>query len=194
MTTKCLQVHVLNIYTIKITLRGVSPMIWHRLRISGSTTLAQFHSVIQIAMGWDDDFLHKFRIYGKEFGIHYPGGAFYSDDPNDVRIDAFEFEPGDRFIYTYNYFDNLVHDIRVESMVHLDESHWIPVCIGGNQLIDRDSWSPPDCPFDSVDSINDLTVSELIERLTFIIEQCKPPVFCRHAVNQRLVDACRQSA
>ncbi len=111
-----------------------------------------------------------------------------------MRIDAFDFEPGDRFIYTYNYFDNLVHEIRVEYVVHLDESHWIPDCIGGIQLTDRDSWSPPDCPFDRVDSINDLTVSELIERLTFIIEQCKPPVFSRHAVNQRLVDACRQSA
>ena len=185
---------MLNIYTIKIALRGVSPMIWRRLRISGGSTLAQFHYVIQIAMGWDDDYLHKFRIYGKEYGIHYPGGALYSNDPNEVRIDAFEFEPGDRFIYTYNYFDNLVHDIRVESIVHLDESHWIPDCISGNQITDRDSWSPPELPFDCVNSINDLTVSELIERLTFITEQCKPPVFCHHAVNRRLVDASLQSA
>ncbi len=185
---------MLNIYTIKIALRGVSPMIWRRLRISGCTSLAQFHHVIQIAMGWDDDHLHKFRIYGKEYGIHYPGGAFYSDDPNDVRIDDYEFEPEDRFIYTYNYFHNLVHDIRVESMVHFDESDWVPDCIGGNRLTDRDSWSPPELPFDSVDSVEDLSVSKLIERLTFINENCKPPVFSRHAVNQRLVDACCQSA
>ena len=65
---------MLNIYTIKIALRGVSPMIWRRLRISVGTSLAQFHHVILIAMGWDDDFLNKFRIYGKEYGIHYPGG------------------------------------------------------------------------------------------------------------------------
>ena len=56
MTINCLQVHVLNIYTIKIAMRGVSPMIWRRLRISGSASLAQFHHVIQIAMGWDDDY------------------------------------------------------------------------------------------------------------------------------------------
>ena len=69
MTINCLPIHhlqdhVLNIYSIKIALRGVSPMIWRRLRISGSTSLAQFHHVIQIAMGWDDDYLHKFRING----------------------------------------------------------------------------------------------------------------------------------
>ena len=87
--------------------------------------LAQLHHVIQIAMGWDDDHLHKFRIYGQEYGIYYPGGKLYSDDPDDVHIDRFDFEPGDRFHRTtYNFIDNLVHDIRVESIVHLDESHW----------------------------------------------------------------------
>jgi hypothetical protein len=143
-------------------------MIWRRLRISGSSSLAQFHHVIQIAMGWDD--------------------------PNDVRIDAFEFGPGDRFIYTYNYVDNLVHDIRVESIVPLDESHWTPDCIGGNQLTARDSWPPPELPFERIYSIEDLTMNKLIERLTFINEQCRPSVFCRHAVNRQLVDAYLQSA
>ena len=56
MTIKCLQFHVLNVYTNKIAVRGVSPMIWRRLRISGSYKLAQFHPFIQIAMGWDDDY------------------------------------------------------------------------------------------------------------------------------------------
>jgi hypothetical protein len=70
----------------------------------------------------------------------------------------------------------------------------MPDCIGGNQLTDRDSWFPPKLPFERVDSFEDLTVSELIKRLTFINEQYKPPVFCRHAVNRQLVDACLQSA
>ncbi|MDX2504157.1 MAG: hypothetical protein QNL62_06750 [Gammaproteobacteria bacterium] len=30
-------------YSIKIALRGVSPMIWRRLRIPGSTSLADLH-------------------------------------------------------------------------------------------------------------------------------------------------------
>lgn len=67
-------------------------------------------------MCWDDDYLHKSGIHGKEYGIQHPGGTFYPDDPNDVRIDVFEIEPGDRIIYPYNYFDKLIHDIRVESM------------------------------------------------------------------------------
>lgn len=54
MTIKYLRVHVLNIVTIKIAVRG--SMIWRRLKISGSTSLALFQHVIQIDMGWDDDY------------------------------------------------------------------------------------------------------------------------------------------
>ena len=41
-------------YLIKVALRGISPMIWRRLRIQGNTSLADLHYIIQIAMGWDD--------------------------------------------------------------------------------------------------------------------------------------------
>ena len=115
---------MLNIYTIKISVHGVSLMMWHRLRFSGSISYTQLHHIIQIAMGWDDDHLHIFRFYGKEYGIYYPGGKLYSDDPDDIRIDQFEFEPGNRIIDTYNFIDNHVHDNRV---------HGELLIIAGNQ-------------------------------------------------------------
>jgi hypothetical protein len=40
-----------NTYSIKIALRGISPMIWRRLRIDGNTSIAGLHYIIQIAMG-----------------------------------------------------------------------------------------------------------------------------------------------
>lgn len=48
MAIKYLQVHVLNFYTINLAVRGVSPMIWRRLRISVSASLAQVHHVTQM--------------------------------------------------------------------------------------------------------------------------------------------------
>ncbi len=68
----------MNNYSVKIALRGVSPMIWRRLRIPGSTSLAEFHQIIQIVFGWNDDHLHLFHIYGKDYGISYLGGRFNS--------------------------------------------------------------------------------------------------------------------
>ncbi|MBL4865370.1 MAG: hypothetical protein JKY67_03230 [Pseudomonadales bacterium] len=43
-------------YSIKVALRGISPMIWRRLEINSNTTLADLHHIIQIAMNWDNAF------------------------------------------------------------------------------------------------------------------------------------------
>ena len=53
----------MNIYSIKIALSGISPMIWRRLRIPGSTSLADLHHIIQLAMSWDDEYLHSQPIH-----------------------------------------------------------------------------------------------------------------------------------
>jgi hypothetical protein len=180
---------MISVYTIKVALRGVSPMVWRRLRLSGATSLAQLHYMIQAAMDWDDDNLHHFRIYAEDYGIYRRGGTNYADDPNDIFLDDFEFEPGDRFVYNYNYFENHVQDIRIEAVNSLDQHTYPPRCIGGSRLTNRGSWAPPEFPFEPVSSVDDLSVGELIERLTFIAESCKPTVFSIRKVNQRLFDA-----
>ncbi|MEH6578411.1 MAG: plasmid pRiA4b ORF-3 family protein [Amphritea sp.] len=81
----------MNIYSIKVAIRGVSPMIWRRLRIAGDTSLADLHHILQIAMGWDNDYLHCFHIYGKDYGISYEGGLSFSDDHLQVRFDDLAF-------------------------------------------------------------------------------------------------------
>ena len=105
----------MKIYSIKIALRGVSPMVWRRLRIAGDTTLAALHYIIQIAYGWDDDFLHQFHIYGKDYGIARAGGIWV-ENAYTVRIDDFDFDVGDRFIYEYNFFKFWLVDIRIEAI------------------------------------------------------------------------------
>jgi hypothetical protein len=58
-------------YSIKVTIRGFSPMIWRRFQLSDSTSLADFHHIIQISMRWDDEHLHQFKIYAKDYGVDY---------------------------------------------------------------------------------------------------------------------------
>ncbi|MBP8253599.1 MAG: plasmid pRiA4b ORF-3 family protein [Citrobacter sp.] len=64
----------MKMYTIKVAVRGVSPMVWRQFRIAADTSLAALHYIIQIAQGWGDDHLHQFHIYGKNYGISYEGG------------------------------------------------------------------------------------------------------------------------
>ena len=106
----------MKIYFVKIALRGVSPMIWRRLRIPGNISLAKLHQIIQIVCDWDDDHLHQFHIYGKDYGISYIGGLAYSDNAHKVFLDDFGFDVGDKFTYEYNFFMHYLVDIRVEDI------------------------------------------------------------------------------
>ncbi|ACX86428.1 hypothetical protein Pecwa_0603 [Pectobacterium parmentieri WPP163] len=56
----------MKIYVIKIAVRGVSPMVWRRLRIADDTPLAALHFIFQIVQGWGNDDLHQFHIHGKD--------------------------------------------------------------------------------------------------------------------------------
>ncbi|EFG6834155.1 plasmid pRiA4b ORF-3 family protein [Escherichia coli] len=72
---------VMKVYVIKIAVRGVSPMVWRRLRIAADTSLAALHFIIQIIQGRGDDHLHQFHIYGKDYGITYEGSIGFPDKP-----------------------------------------------------------------------------------------------------------------
>jgi hypothetical protein len=119
-----------NTYSIKIALRGISPMIWRRLRIDGNTSIADLHYIIQIAMGWDDDYLHHFHIHGIDYGLSRAGCGSFRHDAELVFVDDFTFDVGDRFTYTYNYFEFWLCDIRIEAIE--PSSMATPRCFGGS--------------------------------------------------------------
>lgn len=121
---------LMKAYFIKIALRGVSPMVWRRLRISDKTSLAHLHTIIQIAYCWDDEHLHQFHIYGKNYGISYVGGLWFSDDAYKVFIDNFDFDVGDKFTYEYNFFIHCLVDIRIEDIKESTET--VTYCLSGN--------------------------------------------------------------
>ncbi|WP_387691653.1 plasmid pRiA4b ORF-3 family protein [Photorhabdus sp. RM71S] len=130
----------MKMYTIKLAVRGVSPMVWRRLRIATDTSLAALHYIIQIVQGWDDDHLHQFHIYGKDYGISYEGGIAFPDNPYKVVIDDFAFDVGDRFAYQFNLFDNWLHDIRIET-IHDNSDLKTPFCLSGHGMPGGATWA-----------------------------------------------------
>ena len=52
----------IQIYELKLEMLEVEPLIWRRLLVPGSITLAQLHEVIQTAMGWTNSHLHEFIV------------------------------------------------------------------------------------------------------------------------------------
>jgi hypothetical protein len=120
----------MTVYAVKIALRGISPIIWRQLRLLGSTSIADLHYIIQMAMGWDDEYSNCFHIYGKDYGIAYEGGMSFSANPHDVKLDDFTFNIGDSFTHCYNFYDHWSCDIRIED-IQLNDDSTTPKCTGG---------------------------------------------------------------
>jgi hypothetical protein len=119
------------VYQIKIVLRECSPLIWRRLLVPSDTTIAELHTIVQTAMGWEDVHLHRFRIHGKEYGLYRDGGIWFADDPRQVILADFKLRPGERFVYEYDLGDFWQHDLRLEHVLPPDPRKTYPMCIGG---------------------------------------------------------------
>ena len=118
------------VYQLKIHLVGISPHIYRRVLVRGDTTLAELHHV---AMGWENWHLHRFKLWGKEYGIPYAGGIYFADDAQRVHLGDFPWRVNDRFTYTYDSGDYWLHQVRVEKVLPPTALVDHPVCVSGRR-------------------------------------------------------------
>lgn len=134
-----------QIFEIKITLKGIKPPIWRRVRVPSDMALAQLHDVIQAAMGWDNSHLHEFEIDGERFtGPQMMDEAFdmgdRQADETKVKLNKVV-QPKSKFIYVYDFGDNWEHEILVEKTISVDEILApLPYCVTGKRAC-----PPEDC-------------------------------------------------
>jgi hypothetical protein len=121
-------------YQLLVTLHDVSPLIWRRLLVPESLTLAKLHRVIQAAMGWSNSHLHEFEIGGRRYSIPDPDW----DDEGSVLSER-RYRLGDvleggvsEFAYLYDFGDDWTHRVVVERVIPLDPeiTGW-PMCLAG---------------------------------------------------------------
>lgn len=129
-----------EVYQLRVWLKDVSPMIWRRLLVKSSSSIADLHYTIQIAMGWEDDYLNQFVIRGKSYGVYHEGGISFSDNARQIYLSDFQFRPKEKFTYEYNFFDHWEHEIRFEKQLPIDHKKTYPLCIGGKRCV-----PPEDC-------------------------------------------------
>jgi hypothetical protein len=125
-----------SVCQLRVVVRGVSPLIWRRLLIPADTTIAGLHAVLQIAFSWTGTHLHRFVVQGREYGIGYPGGASFGDDPRLVRLGDLGLRPTERFTYRYDFTAGWCHDLRVEQIradLAAQKGQHCPVCTGGRR-------------------------------------------------------------
>jgi hypothetical protein len=91
-------------------------------------------------MGWTDFHLHTFFLHGREYGVHHIGDPVFSDDPTEVYLRDFRFRLHERFLYTYDFGDHWVHEVRLEKLLPINPNRTYPSCISGARAC-----PPEDC-------------------------------------------------
>ena len=120
-----------SVLQLRISLRGVSPPVWRRLLIPEEITIAQLHQVMQLAMGWSDEHLHRFVIRGWRYGGHRDGAFQFFDGPDTLPFAAFGLHVHERFAYLYDFTAWWLHDVRVERRTCNQRSRPLPRCVAG---------------------------------------------------------------
>ena len=123
-----------KILQLKITLARTKPPIWRRIRVPESITLADLHTAIQIVMGWENSHLHEFEIKGTrytEFEEDIQSGA---RDSRACRLEDLGLRrKNQKFRYIYDFGDDWLHEIVVESAGPGEPKEVLPVCIAGKR-------------------------------------------------------------
>ena len=131
--------------TFRIQIRGIKkPLVWRRIEIPANFTFFDFHMTIQNAFGWFDEHLFSFSRmpYDGGWQVAFPTEMDFVRPKHPATtkvIDLLEQFKLLKFVYTYDFGDDWIHDItfegadREKELVH-------PVCLAG-----KGACPPEDC-------------------------------------------------
>ena len=57
---------------LTIELSGVKPLVWRRILVPETVTLAKLHGILLSTMGWEGGHLHEFEIARVRYGVPDP--------------------------------------------------------------------------------------------------------------------------
>lgn len=112
------------VYLFKIKLKGITkPPVWRKVSVSGNITFLQFHRVIQIVFGWENDHLFEFKDkeYRSNLRIaipHEDDFDFFTQvyDASETKLSEIFSDKVKKLLYVYDFGDNWVHEITLESV------------------------------------------------------------------------------
>lgn len=123
---------------LKITLTcWEKELVWRLIEIPEDKTLHQLHLTIQKTFGWYNDHLYSFFMNGNRHEKHAEytspieieeaGGALPA---NKIKLKEFSLPLKKKFLYIYDFGDNLDHEIEVIGFGEKDKDHKYPQLIG----------------------------------------------------------------
>lgn len=126
-----------NLLTVDVQLRvellHLKPLVWRRLIVPETVTLAKLHTILIAGMGWGGGHLHEYEIgrvrYGRE-DPDYPSIEPVRDERR-YRLATFVEERVKRFTWLYDFGDDWEHRIVLEDLHAQPQSGQRIRCVAG---------------------------------------------------------------
>ncbi len=131
-------------YVLHISLIFSDPLIWRRVQVPGSISLATLHHVIQFSMGWSDSHVHQFLVGKISYAPAWGSGSVKENEKYDEKkFNLHDLEEGMPFMFAYLYDagDIWEHEIRLEEVVESSVELNKPVLLSGEQACPPETMS-----------------------------------------------------
>ena len=103
-----------------------------------------------------------------------------------MHLDDFEFCRGDKFFYEYNFFENHIVDIRVETITEENNSDLSIRCIQGNGISGITTSDIHDAEYALLRAITHITPETRMKELLPFVEALRDTKFNRKQINDCL--------
>jgi hypothetical protein len=115
------------------THKGLRPPIWRRFQVPGYFTFYDLHRIVQILMDWTDEHLHEFEVGETRIGTPDPNHLFFTanqvKNEDHLTLERVIAAGKTKFLYTYDFGDDLVHELLVEKIISSQEKMEHPICL-----------------------------------------------------------------
>ena len=102
-------------FTFRVNHRAL-PKVWRDIELAEDQTLEDLHLIVQQAYDWWDDHLYSFFMSGQgwdqasEIGCPWTDASLHT---HQVEIGQLKLEPGQKFLYLFDYGDNHEFDVTL---------------------------------------------------------------------------------
>ena len=117
---------ILELVRYRLKVFGYKPYDLAPPLVCNTTTITDVHHILQISMGWSDDYLHVLRILGRQYSIARTGGFPFRNDPDTISLNDFRFRSNKTFLSGYYLTGN-----RVEARLVPEHRGHYSICIDG---------------------------------------------------------------
>ena len=121
------------IYTLRIELQHIEPLIWRRVHVATDIPLPKLHDLLQIVMGWTDSHLHSFGIGDRGYTNSEDAGDLDMLPEKGQTLGTLLGSSTHEFDYEYDFGDGWEHRIVVEGTTKPVTDWPYPLCVAGER-------------------------------------------------------------